>query len=178
MHDSVEAYGRGACAVLGITDEKPIDKVFEIGSLNINGSARKFIPAREWVGSDILPGPGVDLVCSSHDLPDRHPELKESQWLVVCMEMLEHDSDPQKTFHTIHWLLKPFGVALLSARGPGFPPHRDAEGVEDYGTRFEADDFRALAFSADLHVCNVQPDLLVGFPGVFGMVRRNSVGVW
>lgn len=180
MHDTVELWVRGACDVMDITPDRPMDRVLEIGSLDINGTARNFIPHVEggWYGFDRLAGRGVDEVLSSHDIPAHHPELKESHMLVVCLEMLEHDHDPGKTVDVIHWLLKPFGVALLSTRGPGFREHKDAPGVEDYMTRFTPDDIKALAYSSDLDVCNIQPDLKADHPGVFAMVRRHNVGVW
>lgn len=47
-------------------------KVLEIGSLNINGSVRDFFTNCQYLGIDIAPGRGVDVVCEGqrYDAPD------------------------------------------------------------------------------------------------------------
>jgi hypothetical protein len=42
--------------------------VLEVGSLNINGTVRDFFDAKEYVGVDLIEGPGVDRVCAGQDL--------------------------------------------------------------------------------------------------------------
>lgn len=63
-----------------------IDKVVEIGSRHINGSIRPiFSLASEYVGVDITPGAGVDVVMPGQDyVPLFKPDV------VVCCEVLEH----------------------------------------------------------------------------------------
>ena len=38
-------------------------RVLEIGSLDINGSTRSFFSDGDYLGIDVAPGAGVDLVC-------------------------------------------------------------------------------------------------------------------
>ena len=42
-------------------------QVLEIGSLNINGTARVHWPNARWLGIDRQRGPGVDVVCDFLD---------------------------------------------------------------------------------------------------------------
>jgi hypothetical protein len=42
-------------------------KVFEVGSVNINGSIRSFFENSEYLGIDVAPGPGVDVVCQGQN---------------------------------------------------------------------------------------------------------------
>jgi hypothetical protein len=59
-----------ACIDFLKNELKPEDvhgkSVFEVGSYNENGSVRPFVESlkpKEYVGSDIKKGPGVDVVC-------------------------------------------------------------------------------------------------------------------
>lgn len=64
-------------------------RVLELGSLDINGSARTWWPHAEYVGLDRVAGPGVDLLVDAND----------PCWIVdftvvdvlVSMSMLEHN---------------------------------------------------------------------------------------
>lgn len=68
--------------------------VLEVGSLNINGTVRDFFDAREYVGVDLLEGPGVDRVCAGQDLDDA-----DGSWdVVVSAECFEHNSEWVATF--------------------------------------------------------------------------------
>lgn len=61
--------------------------VLEIGSLNINGTARVHWPNARWLGIDQQRGPGVDVVCDFLDWES------DAAWdVVVCCEVLEHAS--------------------------------------------------------------------------------------
>lgn len=66
-------------------------KVLEIGALNVNGSSRAVVeqlrPA-QYVGVDIVDGPGVDVVCSADQLIDKFGPLSFD--VVISTEMLEH----------------------------------------------------------------------------------------
>lgn len=42
--------------------------ILEIGSLNLNGSIRQFFEQCQYVGVDVGPGPGVDVVSKGEDL--------------------------------------------------------------------------------------------------------------
>lgn len=97
-------------------------RVLDVGSLDINGSAREVLPdAAEYVGLDLDPGPGVDIVGDAHEL-DQLLETGSFD-IVLCLEMLEHDSAPWLTVRQLARMVRPGGLVLISARGNGFPEH-------------------------------------------------------
>jgi len=42
-------------------------RTLEIGSLDINGSVRQFFDGGSYIGLDVAPGHGVDIVCPGQD---------------------------------------------------------------------------------------------------------------
>ena len=95
-------------------------KVVEMGSLDINGTVRDFFtePA-QYVGIDVGPGPGVDLVVSGadYDAPD------ESFDVAVSAECFEHNPVWLGTFRNMIRLTKPDGLILFTCAGYGRPEH-------------------------------------------------------
>lgn len=141
-------------------------QVVEIGSLDVNGGVRDIVAADRWLGIDVVAGPGVDLVCDAHHLDLIPPSSAD---LVLCLEMLEHDADPNATFAEIARILTPAGSCLLTTRAEGFPHHHPP----DYW-RFTHDDIAALAFTAGLVVVVAADDPMPTHPGVFADLRRPS----
>jgi hypothetical protein len=68
--------------------------VLEVGSLNINGTVRDFFDAKEYIGVDLVKGPGVDRVCAGQNLD------YVDNWfdVVVSAECFEHNSEWVATF--------------------------------------------------------------------------------
>ena len=98
-------------------------RVIEVGSRNINGGVRDLIRAHEYVGIDLVDGPGVDLVCDARGYPGG-----ASFDLVVCCEVLEHDPDPSGLIAALGWLARPDGTVLVTAAGIGREPHSAVDG--------------------------------------------------
>jgi hypothetical protein len=70
-------------------------RILEVGSRNINGSARSiFAPWAElYVGVDVVAGPGVDMVGDLFEVQNRLKltAMYGNQWdMIVCTETLEH----------------------------------------------------------------------------------------
>ncbi len=84
----------------------------EVGSADINGSVRSLFTGPYW-GIDWQAGPGVDEVCSAHATGFVGGAFD----VVVCTEMLEHDTKPWLSVIEMARVLRPFGVLLLTARG-------------------------------------------------------------
>lgn len=100
-------------------------RVLEIGSYNVNGSARDVIipygPC-EYVGVDQQEQAGyVDLVLGAEEVAGYFG--MESFDVVVSTEMLEHAKDWKGAVESMKSVLKPGGLLVLTARGPGFPIH-------------------------------------------------------
>jgi SAM-dependent methyltransferase len=135
-------------------------RVIELGSYDVNGSVRPLVAVlkpTEYVGVDLRPGPGVDVVgdvCSGF-LRDRYGQFD----LVISTETLEHVQSWPLFVHEMKRMAKPGGHLLLTCRSPGFALH-DYPG--DYW-RFTVDDLRTAFGDFDLLV--VEPDHEA--PGVF-----------
>lgn len=143
----------------------PDHRVLEVGSYNVNGSVRDLFPdVAEYVGIDIEDGPGVDMVLSSHDL---HMHWQDWFDVVLCCEMLEHDTDPRATIEQIYGVLKPGGFALVTARGNGFQFHNPPD-----RWRFLPDGFQALFDAVGFHVQAIVEDWQA--PGLFAIVERRA----
>lgn len=120
-------------------------KVVDLGAMNVNGSYRQlFEPSTEYVGVDLEPGPGVDLVLDDvYSLPFEDNSLD----LVLSGQMLEHCGQFWRVFSEISRVLKPEGLAFTIAPSSG-PVHRYP--VDCY--RFYPDSYRAIADWAHLRL--------------------------
>lgn len=68
--------------------------MIEVGSLNVNGSLRPLLGSFKpnlYVGTDIVKGPGVDVVCKAEDLLRTFP--KSSFDVLISTELMEHVRD-------------------------------------------------------------------------------------
>jgi hypothetical protein len=115
MHESVLAF----CSRVILPNEVEGKSVLEVGSAMINGSVRPQLeamkPAR-YIGIDLAPGPGVDVVCAVENLP-----ADVDADLVVSCEMLEHAENWKAAFRRMAAAAR--STLVLTARGPGFPYH-------------------------------------------------------
>lgn len=93
--------------------------VLEIGSLDVNGSVRDLFPwADPYVGLDVTPGPGVDIVADATTWqPDREYDV------VVCTEVLEHVEDWRGILQIIYKALRREGILILTCATLGRAPH-------------------------------------------------------
>lgn len=139
--------------------------VIEVGSYDVNGSARSIlqpmVPSR-YVGVDITPGPGVDVVCNAENLLEKFGPASFD--VVVSTEMLEHVYDWRLVVSTLKKLLKPHGSLLITTRRIGF----DFHGYPHDYWRFERDDFQRI-FS-DLEIDRLECDDTNR--GIFLLARR------
>lgn len=92
--------------------------VLEVGSYDVNGTVRDICPT-PYTGIDIETGPAVDLVYDGDTIPfgDNHFAA------VLCLEVFEHAKNPNRLASEIVRVLEPGGLALITARGVGFPYH-------------------------------------------------------
>lgn len=131
-------------------------RVLDVGALDINGSAREVLTdVAEYIGVDLHPGPGVDIVGDAHNLVDLlGPWDPDGGFdIVLCLEMLEHDDAPWLTAAQLAAVVRPGGLVLITARGNGFPEHNPPDRF-----RFMKDGFRALLEQGGLHVRRITGD--------------------
>lgn len=152
MHESVLEFVGSAVSLMDL--DHPDNRVLEIGSYNVNGTARDLFTQVGWYhGIDIEAGPGVDEVLSSHEIRNAHPEWWDLWDVILCLEMLEHDADPFRTMANIAWALRPGGHAIITARGNGFgfhnPPDRWRFLPEGFDALFEHAGLKRVALTDD-----------------------------
>ena len=94
-------------------------KILEVGSLNVNGSLRGLFLCPEWsyVGLDLAPGPGVDIVTRCpYDLRD----VKDRFDVIVSVSTLEHAARPWELMVGMRGRLVPGGWLCVVAPSGGF----------------------------------------------------------
>jgi SAM-dependent methyltransferase len=114
MHDSVQNW------VTSIVNSYKISELstLEIGSLDINGTVRGNFTGL-YIGIDFQIGDNVDKIMNAHAL-----EFDDKSFdVVVCTEMLEHDSKFWKSLAEMGRVLKKDGYLIITTRGNGFPEH-------------------------------------------------------
>jgi len=175
MHASVMDFVRKA-----ITDAHG-KRVLEIGSANVNGSARHWIEQQGpeiYIGTDTLEAKYrdnniralgttdkcyVDLPIPAEDLCDYF--RNKTFDIVVCTEVLEHVKDWIPLVDNALYLLKVGGYLVLTTRSPGFPYH---EYPGDFW-RFTVENMKEM-FGSYIELIENDPE----HPGVFVKVRKES----
>lgn len=111
-----------------LAHEHPFTCVVEVGGRDINGGVTHLLRLAEhgWYWSiDLEPGPGVDEVADARAWsppPQHDPEL------VLCCEVLEHAPDPAGVVKAMASWLRPGGLLLVTAAGPGRAVHSGHHG--------------------------------------------------
>jgi glycosyltransferase involved in cell wall biosynthesis len=163
MHGSVLGFfAYGALQTLEVDGRD----VLEVGSLDVNGSVRPMVEARQprsYVGVDIEDGPGVDLVCDVEELWRHYPP--NSFDVVVSTECLEHVGDWRRAIASMISVLRPGGVLVWTTRSPGFPYHHPPD-----RWRYTQPAMARILGAAglDLIVLMADPE----YPGVFCKARK------
>jgi len=100
-------------------DRKKLD-VLELGSFNINGSIKSYFTpfAKSYVGLDVQPGNGVDLVADAATYSN--PEAYD---VIVTAETFEHCEHWKQVIHHSYINLKIDGIFIATMAGEGRAPH-------------------------------------------------------
>jgi hypothetical protein len=98
-------------------------RVLEIGSRNVNGSARQVLESHvdSWLGIDMIDGPGVDKVAYAVDFLRENPDLRFD--VVICMEAFEHDPKWWETNTLALRTITKGGLHVVTTPTIGFPIH-------------------------------------------------------
>jgi len=125
-------------------------RIFDLGSLDVNGSYREYFDIPEWCyqGMDMAPGKNVDIVL--HDPYNWHEIRSESADVLISGQAFEHIEYFWITMLEIARILKSGGLCCIIAPSGGFE-HRYP--VDCW--RFYPDGFTALARFARLEVLDV-----------------------
>lgn len=98
----------------------PDSVVLELGSYNVNGTARSAISHSKWIGMDIAEGPDVDIVVGEQEVYRRL--LRQYNYMpnvFVCCECLEHVRDPIATLNEFKLAMKESLDMRRDAQVPG-----------------------------------------------------------
>jgi SAM-dependent methyltransferase len=100
-------------------------RVLEIGSRDINGSPRLlFADDRvRYVGIDVTPGLGVDVVANGATFKSASPFD-----LVICAEVFEHTHEWPAILENMARLVTPDGIILVTAASLERAPHSAVDG--------------------------------------------------
>jgi len=145
-------------------------RVLEVGAYDVNGSIGDLVRkggAANYVGVDIVPGPGVDVLCDVQDLATRFG--KDSFDVVVTTEMMEHVPDWRSAMANMKAVLRPGGTLLLTTRSRGCAFH----GYPGDYWRYEPEDMREIF--GDMQIEALERDRS-GTPGIF--VRASKPLDW
>lgn len=91
--------------------------VLEVGSLDINGTVRDFFEAWEYVGVDVGPGPGVDVVENGENLT----YADNSFDVAISAECFEHNPEWAATFANMHRMA--MDAVIFTCASEGRPEH-------------------------------------------------------
>jgi hypothetical protein len=93
--------------------------VLEVGSLNINGSVRSLFKNCNYLGIDVGPGIGVDLVCEGqkYNGPDRMYDT------TISCECFEHNPYWLETFFNMWRMTKLGGLVIVTCATIGRGEH-------------------------------------------------------
>jgi SAM-dependent methyltransferase len=118
MHEAAFEYLRK------FATNKPVC-VIEIGSRDLNGSARAHFPNAQWTGLDLYDGPAVDWVGDAIEYsPAEHVDL------VIACEVFEHSNQWPFLIQRAHYWLRPGGRIIITCAGPGRAAHSAIDGGE------------------------------------------------
>ena len=94
-------------------------KVLDIGAFDVNGNEAFLFDDCEFVGLDIGPGDGVDIVCPAqdYDAPDGTFDT------IISCECWEHNPYYKESIQNAVRMLKPKGLFLFTCATTGRPIH-------------------------------------------------------
>lgn len=142
-------------------------RVIEVGSRDVNGSIRPLIKSydpQDYIGVDIVGGPGVDVICSADNLVSEFGE--QSFDLVISTELLEHVRNWKLVTHNIKSICKTNGIILLTTRSYGFGYH----GYPDDFWRYEIEDMEYIFKDCNIRKIEKDPQ-----KGVFLKVEKPEI---
>jgi len=129
--------------------------VVEIGARDINGSVRRLFETARYLTTDIAPGPGVDLVA---DGATYEPGVAPDR--VVCCEVLEHTPAAPAIVVNALRIVRPGGIVIPTAAGPGRAPHNAHDGgpvpAGEYYRNVDPSQLRDWLRAADPSVVSVE----------------------
>jgi SAM-dependent methyltransferase len=135
--------------IASTADQFQIKKIIEIGSYDVNGTIRNFFPRTEYLGVDLVEGPGVDLVCEGGKV-DHDGNTFD---LSISCECFEHNPLWADTFSNMYRLTKEGGLVLITVATAGREEHGTtrASPIHSPGTQSLKWDYYKNLIEQDFH---------------------------
>jgi ubiquinone/menaquinone biosynthesis C-methylase UbiE len=122
-------------------------KVLEVGSLDINGSIRKYFTDCDYTGVDLGPGKAVDIVAKGEEL-----DFADSTFdVAVSCECFEHNEHWKETFLNMIRMTNSEGLVFFSCATTGRKEHgtrrtnpTSSPFTGDYYRNLTEEDFQSL----------------------------------
>lgn len=136
-------------------------KILEVGSTDINGGIRHFFPGSEYLGIDVVPYAGVDLVLKPEEIY-AWPLADASFDLVISTNCLEHCTRPWLTLKEMARVAKP-GALICNIVPWRIHVHKEGVPAQDCW-RILSDGMRVIMEDAGLEVleCREHEDDTIG----------------
>jgi SAM-dependent methyltransferase len=93
--------------------------VLDIGSFDVNGNEKPWFDDCNFVGLDIGPGKGVDIVCSAHE----YDAPNETFDTIISCECWEHNPYYKESIQNAVRMLKSGGFFIFTCATTGRPIH-------------------------------------------------------
>lgn len=95
---------------------KILEPIYEIGSYQSKGqeelaNLRPLFPGKTYVGCDLRPGPGVDLIIDV----EKTPLKNDSIGTIIIIDTLEHVKNVHKAMDEIYRILKPGSTVIMAS---------------------------------------------------------------
>jgi hypothetical protein len=118
-------------------------QVLEVGSLDVNGSVRKYFDVRkeDYIGIDVNEGKGVDKVIRIHEY-----KLPYSFTTIISTEMLEHDKYWEDSLIQMFHNLRMQGLLVLTCAAPNRKEHGTI-GTTPQDSPFTTDYYRNISIA-------------------------------
>lgn len=95
-------------------------RVLEVGSLDINGTVRDFFAEPDqYLGIDVGPGPGVDVVISGAEITTEDGYFD----VTISAECFEHNPVWRETFNNMVRMTRDGGLIVFTCAGTDRPEH-------------------------------------------------------
>lgn len=127
--------------------------VLEVGSLDINGSVRRFFADCFYHGIDLGEGAGVDEVIHVTQLPQNTGGPNDLRFdVIISTEALEHDQHWNASLRAMYSLLKSNGLLVITCAGPTRAEHGTTRtdggwaspSTPDYYRNISTEDFSSI----------------------------------
>ena len=128
-------------------------RVLEVGSYDVNGTVRIFFSNCIYIGIDVAPGNGVDVVCPGQE----YKSNKKFDTVITC-EMFEHNPFWKETWLNILSLTQSGGLVVMTCASTGRGEHgtRRTEPSCSLGSDLFGDYYQNLTEADFRGICNIE----------------------